>query len=553
MEYHSPKRMKKRSRGFSLVSVLCMGLIGTMWVTAAYAMLIPLLQQTSGGKQALIMRTLAESAVDYVSNDIVVGMRTGQPSKFDDLDSGAPYTNFELNAAMLGIEESNNSKMRLLVTVKNQAPPILTNSAYNDLQTVNSVGQNQKKLWSMVKGNLPGWRVIEVKALSSGTATSKIAVRAILKPLFSNNSQPETSGGAVQNIFPQNTAAFATNSLSVLSNSEINGNIASNGSKDTPLGITGQNIRINGNVTVNSLQKNSSEDIVAKGNSTADPDDPGAIPPTIKGFVDTNGIVDKITTTGADNSVVVESPTSDPGRELIQQKQSIDQTGIAPAPSAPGDSIDLGSINLSGNAKLIIQDGPASIPQGQSLSNLTSGTATIPSGSYRVSNISVSDTASISVGSSSGISAPASFYVENSGIGDTAVSINGQGINTPAGNSGNFQVWYNGSRDISIGSTNASLAIYAPNASITVSGKNSANRANVTGEIVGKSIAIENANVTFDDPIAKVNNSANAGAPSTTTYDDGSGIFSLRPHGLKKVLWQELSYGEWISQGNPPF
>lgn len=534
-----------RKRGFSLVTVLATGLIGSMFVAAAYSMLIPLLQQSSSGKNSLVIRTMAESAVEYVTYDIVSGLKAGQPSAYDDIDAGPPYTNFELNATQLGIPDKSNSNIRLLVTVKNSSPPILPNSAYNDLQSVKSDGQNSKKKWTLVKTNQGGWRIIEVRAISGN---SKLAYRIILKPMFGENTAADGTGASSQTYFPQNVAAFGTSSLSVSSNTEVNGNLATNGS---PLSIDGKSITVNGDVKVNSLNFKS-EDVVASGSGIG-------TSAQINGFVDVNGKTSGFTTSGADDQVQVNRPTSgapnydpDSSRALISEKGSIEQTGIAPAPAAPSDAIDLGAINLSGDAKLIISDGPASIPSGQSLSDLQSGTATIPPGNYKISSLNISDSASISVGSSSNLSAPPSFFIDSAGMGDTAVNISGQGV-TQQGSAlpGNFQIWYNGTRNVYIGASNSSMSIYAPNAKITVDGGKST--AQFRGALLGNSISVANAKLTFQTPIATVNNPRNSGQPATNLYDDGTGLLSIKTHGLKRVLWQELSYSEWVSQGNPAF
>lgn len=544
-EFYSKVLRTRRDCGFSLVTVLTTGLIGSMFVAAAYSMLVPLLQQSSIGKQNLVMRTLAESAADYVAYDIVAGLKAGQPSNYDDIEAGPPYTNVELNAAQLGIADSTNSNVRLYVTVKNSSPPILPNSAYNDIQSVASDGQNTKKKWSLIKSTQGGWRIIEIKAISGST---KLAYRATLRPMFGDNSPPDGLGSSSQTYFPQNVAAFGTTNLSILSNTEVNGNLATNGS---PLSINGRSITVNGDVKVNSLDFKS-DDVVASGNSS----DSSA---KINGFVDVNGKTTGFTTSNAENDVQINRPSNgasnydpDPSRPLITEGGSVDQTGVAPAPQAPSDAVDLGAVHLSGDAKLVISEGPASIPPGQSLSNLQSGTATIPPGNYKISSLSVSDSASISVGSSSNLPAPASFFVDSAGSGDTAVSVNGQGV-TQQGSSipGNFQIWYNGTRTVNIGAANSSMSVYAPNAKIVVNGGKGT--AQFRGALLGNSVSVSNAVLTFQTPTATVNNARNSGQPSVNLYDDGTGKLSLKTHGLKRVLWQELTYSEWIGQGNPAF
>lgn len=536
--------VESKAKGFSLVTVLSMGLIGTMWVAAAYAMLIPLMQQTSGGKQNLIVRTLAESAIDYVSNDIVSALQSGQFSKFDDVEPGPPYTNFELGALQIGIPDPSNVNMRLMMSVKNQSPPIAPNSAFNDLQSVTSVGQDAKKQWSMIRNTQPGWRVIEVKALSEGGSGSKTVFRAFLKPLYADTTPSESPSLSNPSYFPANVAAFGTSSLEVRQNSVINGNLATNG---TPLSISGENITVNGDLRVNSLSFES-EDVVAKG-STND----GLA--TINGFVDLNGKASGFTTSNDLDSVQVNRPQNgatnydpNPDRSLISEKGSADQIGVAPAPSAPADAVDLGAINISNGAKLVIKDGPVSIPQGQSLSDLNSGTATIPPGNYKISSMNVSETSSISVGSSTELTSPAAFFVDSSGIGEASVNLGGS---VGSAQSGNFQIWYNGTRPVNISATSSSLSVYAPNAKINVAGGR--HQIEFQGALLGNSIAISNAKLTWQQVRANVNNARNSGQPSIKLYDNGTGNQTLKVHGLKQVLWQELPYGEYIRQGNTAF
>src|SRR5262245_27391954 len=87
---------RRSPKAFSLVTVLCSGLIGAMWIGAAYSMLVPLIQQSSSGKQSAMIRSLAESAIDFVAADISICMATSKQSIYDDTSVGLPYNNFEL-------------------------------------------------------------------------------------------------------------------------------------------------------------------------------------------------------------------------------------------------------------------------------------------------------------------------------------------------------------------------------------------------------------------------------------------------------------------------
>lgn len=546
-------RGKTRSqKAFSLVTVLCSGLIGAMWIAAAYSMLMPLIQQSSAGKQSSMMRTLAETAVDYVAKDISTCFASSQLSKYDDPDVGPPYNNFDLTPSQLGIEDSGNKGVKLSVIVKNEYPGSESESSVYDFQTVPSA--ETKKQWSMVSAQNVGWRTIEVHVGLGSSASAKAVYRAMLRPDFGAVSYGAGSGSDPNKspYFPSGNAAFSTTAMAIGSNTTITGNLSTNGSRfgSAPLTVSGSGITINGDIAVNSMSM-ASDDLVAQGSAAS-----SGSQPTLKGFISTNGDVAGFDISGSDTSMVaVERPPNgaanynpDPSANLISTGGSTPQTQIAPAPSAPADATDLGSIGLSGDAKLVIRDGPVDIPAGQSLANMTTGTAYIPPGDYRVSSLDVSGSSSIQVSDSSGMSQPASFYVDNVSGGNSAVNIGGSGIANST--SGNFQIWYNGTNSVNLSGVQATMALYAPNAKISVGGKSSPT--NFQGAILGNSISISNAKLTFEMPEAKT---TGGGASGQMMYDVTSenGKSSIKPHGLKKILWQELNYSDYIKQGNLPF
>lgn len=483
------KSQPRSTNAFSLVTVLCSGLIGAMWIAAAYSMLLPLVQQSSAGKQSAMMRTLAETAVDYVAKDISTCFATSQLSKYDDSEVGAPYTSFELTPAQLGIEDSGNKGVKLTVIVKNEYPGSENESAVYDFQTVPSA--ESKKQWSMVNAQNVGWRTIEVHVGLGSSASAKAVYRAMMRPDFGEVSYATGSGSDPNKTpyFPNGNAAFSTTAMNIGSNSTITGNLSTNGSRfgSAPLTVSGSGITINGDIAVNSLSM-ASDDLVAQGSAAN-----SGSQPKLKGFISTNGDVAGFDSSGTPDTsmVAVERPPNgaanynpDPSANLITTQGSNQQTQVAPAPSAPADATDLGSIGLSGDAKLVIRDGPVDIPTGQSLANMTTGTAYIPPGEYKVSSIDVSGSSSIQVSDPSGMSQPASFYVDNVNGGNSAVNIGGGGISNST--AGNFQIWYNGSNSINLSGVQATMALYAPNAKISVGSKGSPT--NFKGAMLGLSL-----------------------------------------------------------------
>lgn len=535
----------RAEQGFSLVTVLSMGLVGSLWVAAAYSALIPLLHQASAGKSSLTMRTLAESAIDYIRNDITQKISKNEVSPFDDVETGVPYNNFELTAETLQISDASNRGIRLLVTVKNVDSPPKPENAFFDSQS--NANQDIKKQWSLVRTGKGGWRIIEVRAIAGSNASNKYVYRTILKPDFTDTSKAfsETS-----KFFP-NAAAFATSSLNIGSNSTVDGNLMSNGSKfpgaPAPVSLVGDNIAVNGDLSIYSLSKQSADNVGIGSSSSAE----------IKGFVSSNGEVSGFTEGGADGQVTVsrpspDAPNYDPSKNLIIEGNNSDQQSIAPAPMAPEGAYDLGAINLSGTAQLTFANvDSASIPSGQTLSNLTSGQTILPVGSYKVSSINVSDLASIGVPSGSSGNSPVALYVEGASNGTSSVNIAGAGLNNQGSNgiSGNFQIWYNGTRDVQITAAKSSMSIYAPNANIVLGATNK--QIEFTGAIVGSNVSVKNAKLKFQDPTSSSKNVS--GSPSFPISKDQNGKPYISAKRFKRISWQEIPYAEWISQKNPAF
>lgn len=547
-------KTNRSKKAFSLVTVLCSGLIGAMTIGAAYSMLVPLMQQSSAGKQSYIMRTIAETAIEFVSLDIGSCFGTAQSSKYDDPELGFPYNTFELTPAQLGIEDSNNKSVRLAVTVKNEFPMSENESAMYDFQTVPS--NDSKKQWSMAQAKYSGWRIIEVRVGIGSSASAKAIYRAIMQPHYPDLSYLPITAGNDPNkapYFPIKDTAISTTAMNIGANTNITGNLSTNGSRfgSAPLNISGSGITIKGNISVNSLAPGS-DDLVALGSAPS-----SGTESKVTGFVSTNGEILGFNDTGAlDHSqITVERPlpgapnfNSDPAADLTPTKGSDPQTNVAPAPTAPTNSTDLGSINLSGDAKLVIQDGPVNIPTGQSLSNMTSGTASIPPGDYKISSMSVADSASIQVADGSSLSQPASFYIDNLSGGDSAVNIGGSGVSNPT--SGNFQVWYNGTNNVTLSGGQATMAVYAPNAKITIGGKGSP--IIFKGALLGNSVAVSNATLTFETPAASTKSGSSSGQMMYEVTSENGKVL-IKPDRLKRVLWQELSYSDFIKQGNAPF
>ncbi|HEY9788649.1 MAG TPA: hypothetical protein V6D17_24895 [Candidatus Obscuribacterales bacterium] len=540
---------QRAASAFSLVTVMIVGALGTMWLAGAYASLIPIANKSTSSRQIALLRTVSEAAIDHVMTEINTSIANKTPSVYDDVDVGPPYNKFELAPNKLNIENSENSRVGLEVVVKNIAPRDDATSAtilFDPQLAPNSM--SEKRMWSAVAKN--GWRSIEVHAFFKGGSQASDIKRVYRVTLCPTTDAPTGGNGPT---FFGHFAVLSNSKLTVNSDTEIaDGDIGTNGSKTSlgaPVSIEGSGIKIeNGDLVVKSL--GDAADVVAQSTETADAK-------VDNGYLRANGSVDGFQ--DKSNGQSYGDPTTTKVEkngvpEAILQGQSEAQQLVAPVPKAPSGAYDLGTINVSGTATLVFTGSSFDIPAGQSLSNLTSGVARVPAGAYQISSLSVSDQGRVAYIPANGADPPVQLFIDNPSPGSSAVDLGGFGVVNASSKAGNFQVWYNGKQDVNITSKPinptipSKLTIYAPNAAVKIKGQNSsaAGRVFMQGAIVGKSVSTHNAKVRFEEP--EVSQGSSSGKLSWVQEGGYAKIARLVP-----VLWQELNYNDFVAQTGETF
>jgi hypothetical protein len=181
---------------------------------------------------------------------------------------------------------------------------------------------------------------------------------------------------------------------------------------------------------------------------------------------------------------------------------------------------------------------PAPVPSANAakpLQSITDGSA-LPSGSYSTSNL---DTASLNVS----ISAPVKIYIQDGANAQSAAQIktnrisNSTAVNQDGtGGAQNLQIWYNGTRPISI-ELDPTLPfralLYAPNAPITMTGTGI-----FQGALVGNSVAIKSSGqIQIDTDLQNISNSSMSTSGLAYATNSNSQIML---HGYKAVTWKEF-------------
>jgi hypothetical protein len=206
---------------------------------------------------------------------------------------------------------------------------------------------------------------------------------------------------------------------------------------------------------------------------------------------------------------------------------------VQPAPSSPTGTYNLGSVRITNSAQLVFQDN-APAPSAQ-VGTLSSGTVTLPPGSYIMNGLTMTNTANMTNKSSS----PVTIYIEGVSSGaSTAISIGSKTTVNMDSNSraSGMNIYYNGSKTVNLYGEQKSI-VYAPNAAVTI-GSGTAAGSDFYGSVVGDSINLNGGH--------KTNGGANLHFDASLRQGDLFGTNSMQVgnqvtiSGLKAVSWQEL-------------
>jgi len=472
-----------RRSGFSLITALTLGAVSTLWLFAITATVWPMYQRAFQGRYYTVLRSAAEAGLDYTLAALNQAYTSGVPCAMDDTNAGdgIPQTSSIPPQALGG------SAATVTVDVNNVPAPAWS-TLYNPL--LDPAAPNQT---SGVTQN--SWRVVTVTASYAGlTRKLRVVLYPTIGPGAASNRNPffqfamfAKSGLTMAGT--ATTAGYDSSNVGAGIN-QFGGNVASNGSVNLR-----NSASIGGDLFVTSMPMGSSSAVVASASGSAQ----------VLDQVKVNGITSGLTGTPG--------PTPQPGDNVqgaaggtprsgdyatpIDSSLSQSQQDTYPALTPPSTKqMQTGMMTWSGNDGYVTQPVPADM-SGNGGTVVSLGAFAAPSGKtihlqpgdYQANSLSIPSDASVVIEpNNDGSFAPVRIFVDGTSPGSTAIQMSGTGINNQSNVPGNLQLWYNGSKSVSMSlSSSSSLygVLYAPNAGVSVGGAGT-----YFGALVGNTLSV---------------------------------------------------------------
>lgn len=398
----------RKQSGFSLPTVVALGVVAGMWVLGTASIVIPSQGRVAHERTADITRSSAEAALDWACSQL------NNPSTRSTVDGA---TNVAVPSSVM-----SSSNVSGTISVITSQPP--GTSYLYDAQCDPAVNG------TIIGGN--NWRVMTATVgSSSGALSGRRTVRVILKPVYVTGIQTTTSTVAGPPVSFVNNAGFGGQSIGG------NGNVTTDSydSRVTPNPTGGDFSTTGGDLGTNGTAGFVGNATIGGDlNITSNPPGSTNTVGTATSNVHVNGDITSNGSVSGFNHVDGTTSTS----------QTNPQVSLPPTPTAPDGSTNLGAISLSGNNSL-----------------------TLTAGNYIVSSISVAGNAQLNINSSGG---PVNIYVQGAGS-SAGISLGGNGLVHPNGQPTNLRIWYGGTGNTSIaGNGGFRGVVFAPNSNATVVG-----------------------------------------------------------------------------------
>lgn len=172
-----------------------------------------------------------------------------------------------------------------------------------------------------------------------------------------------------------------------------------------------------------------------------------------------------------------------------------------------------------------------------SLSDLASNGQSLGSGSYKTANLDTSTlTQPVPVDTTSG--KPVKIYIQDGNLSGNEIKISSNMLPQSGDNAGDFQIFYEGTRNLSINLNNTNGAdfnavVYAPNAQINLTGSGT-----MKGALVGSTISLSNSGSLKID---KGLDQATYAQTFDLVYETNQGSTEPTLQGYRTVSWKETT------------
>jgi hypothetical protein len=449
--------------GFSLVTVLSVTLLATLWLTATLANLIAVYRSASASKFSGEIVSYADSATAFVMQAL------NDPSQINNFDnkSGMP-----INGSSWGA----SPEVKAMVTVVSQNPTpasfLYDGTLSNNPPTkLNPVGSNYSLATSP-------WKIITTTVVYAGL-TKTIQVIAgpphLAAPTIPTNVLPSN----IPFGSPTGTSPFFAGAILSTGSMQLGTNFTSTGrdfvantpvmasdgihalggdiTSYSPVTLSGSNLSIGGSLTAMSVDNLNSP-------VTAQTQSPNST--TVNRYVNTSGNVVGFNDGSGNFGQTTTNVLGLTNSGMQSQSQIIEtqqNAGVAqannpviPSPAAPSSATTSGTI----------------VPTAQPLQ----------AADFAASGLVVPSASTLAVSGTS----PTRVYLDDSGVTGSGTGIVSQinGSVNPGGLPANFQIFYGGTGTLDLRGANINGTVYAPNASVYML-NTTVNGAIVAGQISG--------------------------------------------------------------------
>lgn len=484
----SKKASPRSEKGISLVTVMLIGMVSTMWLGALFSSVMPTFNRITQTKQDFTLRNTAEMAIDWAIEQLnTQGLGAGIDVAPQTADNGyketsVPYGNLVSGGALpvsarVIVRNSQPLPGSSLYDSNTYYPPAL-NGAVNP---ANGLTRNY-------------WRVVDAIAQTNTTPIRRMRIRVILRPNMTAATQTNVSPTA--GIKTDGAVEMAPNYVTNSYFSGQNLNPAANGFTNS-----------RGDVLSNGEIKVGNGTIGGHAVSYRFPAEGAGITTGPNGRVEGKARANS-TISLAQNQIGGNMPagaSSDPNQEKLHLADK---------------SIQNMNPQMS---KFTLQAPPSHPPAAQPLAGggTLSNTITINGpGEYYLNKIDLTGNKTITIGGNG----PVKIWIEGAGA---SLNLGGQAkFQNNSGKPENLQIFFPGSGSISMGGGSQFRGvIYAPQADLTLNGG-----AQIYGAIIGKSV--------------NFNGGGNSGALHYDTALDQIQLFSVSTsttfQNFTVVSWQEL-------------
>ncbi|MDR3616363.1 MAG: hypothetical protein P4L53_22575 [Candidatus Obscuribacterales bacterium] len=435
------KALVRRQKGFSLVTVLSVTLLATLWLTATLANLIAVYRSASTSKFSGEIINHANSATAFVLQAL------------NDSTQAATFDN-KSNVPLSGTVWGASPDVRATISVVSQNPSAA--SLLIDGTSSNTVATKTNPSGSNYSVANSAWRIITITVQYAGlTKTLQVyALRRLPAPSPGNGSS--TLPANIPFGSPTGTSPFFAGAILSTGSMQLGSNFSSSGydfvakspvtandgihalggdiTSYSPVNLSGTNVSIGGSLTAMSAS-------ISNSPVTAQTQTPAST--TVNRYVNTSGNVAGFNDGSGNFGQTTTNVLGLTNSNMQSQTQSIEtqqnaanaqaNNPVIPSPTAPSTATTIGGITVS-----------ASNP-------------TLAAGDYATGSLVVPSSATLAISGSS----PARIYLAD---GSSGASINGT-VNS-GGLPANFQIFYSGTGTLDLTGATINGTVYAPNATV---------------------------------------------------------------------------------------